>query len=596
MKISNRISLIAGLVGGVLGAVDDSWISEQWDAIIVGAGPAGIVVASRLSEAGLKTLLLEGGGLSYGITGGDLDSRRPEWLSGTNLTRVDVPGLYKSIFADGGNLTCGAEVNAYGGCTIGGSSAINAGLFFEPPASDWDLYFPAEWNSTNMDGAIQRLYDTQPSTNLTSRDGIRYLQTGYDAARKWLVDGLGYKDVDINAQADDKTKVFGYPIFDYSNGQRGGPVTTYLQSALQRNNFRLQSGVRVVRVERDGDTATGVTAMINGVETIISVTPTGRVVLSGGAVQSPSLLMYSGIGDAENLSKLSAAGKLSANLTSGEWINSTAIGAGLFDNPNTFIELQSASLESKIYSYESPPTNDSALYLDSRSGPYTFASETSVFWTTITHDDGSITGVQGTIDSSGYSDFNNDNTITLNIYGTSGLLSTGSVILDSNFIPGPSDNIYYSNPRDALDISTFIYDIFRGLPSAGLTPMNIAQNSTRGEIETYITTASAYARGTVNHWSSSCRFGACVDSNTTVMGMGNVHVVDASILAPVTVNPQFAVMAAAERASELILGVAGVECNFCGEKDVKDVSVGAGAGYGAYGAYGAYASYGSYKE
>lgn len=34
-------------------------------------------VASRLSEAGLKTLLLEGGGLSYGVTGGDLDLRRP---------------------------------------------------------------------------------------------------------------------------------------------------------------------------------------------------------------------------------------------------------------------------------------------------------------------------------------------------------------------------------------------------------------------------------------------------------------------------------------------------------------------------------------
>jgi cellobiose dehydrogenase (acceptor) len=33
-------------------------------------------------------------------------------------------------------------MNAYGACTIGGSSAINAGLFFEPPASDWDLYFP----------------------------------------------------------------------------------------------------------------------------------------------------------------------------------------------------------------------------------------------------------------------------------------------------------------------------------------------------------------------------------------------------------------------------------------------------------------------
>jgi len=418
-----------------------------------------------------------------------------------------------------------------------------------------------------MDASIQRLYDTQTSTNLTSQDGIRSLQTGYDAARKWLVDGLGYKDVDINAQADDKTDVFGYPIFDYNNGQRGGPVTTYLQSALQRSNFRLQSGVRVVRVERDGDTATGVTALINGVETIISTTPTGRVVLSAGAIQSPSLLMYSGIGDAETLSKLSAAGKLSPNLTSAEWINNTAIGAGLFDNPNTFIELQGDSIESYTYSYDSPPADDKALYLDSRSGPYSFASETSVFWTTIAHADGSIAGLQGTIDSSGYSDFTTNNTITLNVYGTSGLLSSGKVILDDNFIPGPSDDVYYSNPRDAKDIASFIHTIFSALPNSGLTSMNIPQNATESEIETYITTASAYARGMVNHWSSSCRLGSCVDVDTTVIGMQNVHVVDASILAPVTTNPQFAVMAAGERASELILGVAGLECSFCASDD-----------------------------
>lgn len=41
-------------------------------------------------------------------------------------------------------------MNAYGGCTIGGSSAINAGLFFEPPASDWDLYFPAEVSADHL--------------------------------------------------------------------------------------------------------------------------------------------------------------------------------------------------------------------------------------------------------------------------------------------------------------------------------------------------------------------------------------------------------------------------------------------------------------
>ena len=45
-----------------------------------------------MSEAGKKTLLLEQGGPSYYITGG---RERPGWLNGTELSRVDVPGLYK---------------------------------------------------------------------------------------------------------------------------------------------------------------------------------------------------------------------------------------------------------------------------------------------------------------------------------------------------------------------------------------------------------------------------------------------------------------------------------------------------------------------
>lgn len=141
---------------------------------------------------------------------------KQSWLNGTNLTRVDVPGLYKSIFSDQGNLTCGATVNAFGGCTVGGSSAINAGLFFEPPATDYDLYFPSGWKSEDMKNATERLYAKQGSTTITSLDGVRYLQSGYDAAKKWLVDGLGFEEININKFADDKTKVFGHPIFDYA--------------------------------------------------------------------------------------------------------------------------------------------------------------------------------------------------------------------------------------------------------------------------------------------------------------------------------------------------------------------------------------------
>jgi len=538
--------------------VATDWTKQLWDVIVVGAGPAGIIVADRMSEAGLSTLLIEGGGESYGITGGNLDSRRPSWLKGTSLSRVDVPGLYKSIFANGGGLTCGAGTyNAYGGCTIGGSSAINAGLFFQPPASDFDLYFPTGWKSSNMQSAISRLYARQPSSAITSQDKKLYLQSGYTAARKWLVDGLKFKDVAINTQANDKTQVFGRPVFDYSNGQRGGPVTNYLQTSIPRKNFHLQINTIVVRVERTGQQANGVVVLINGKETTIQLSSTGRVILSGGAIRSPSLLMYSGIGQPAVLQKLQAAGKLSPKLSSKEWINTTEIGVGLFDNPNTFIELQGKDIQSYTYSYDNPPAGDKQLYLQQRSGPYSFASETSVFWDTTKRSDGSIAGFQGTIDSSGFGDFTTSNTITLNVYGTSGMKSYGRVVLDDKFIPGPNKNVYYSNPQDQKDIAGFIHKIFQGLPAAGLTPMNIKQTATQAEIEKYITTPSKYAVGSVQHWSSSCRIGKCVDANSVVIGTKNIHVVDASIIAPLTVNPQFGVMAAAERASELILALLG---------------------------------------
>ncbi|KAG5917733.1 hypothetical protein E4U42_007143 [Claviceps africana] len=560
--LSSRLVGVLAAVGAapVTMAATADWASQSWDAIIVGAGTAGIIVADRLSEAGHKTLLLEQGGKSYAVVGG---TERPAWLDSANLSRVDVPGLYTTIFSGASDLLCTPEQSrTYAACTIGGNSAINAGLYFQPPASDWDDYHPPGWHNADVQGAVKRLLQRQPAITDYSQDNQFYLQSGYDEVHKWIVDDAGYTNVSFLDNIEDKDAVFGRPVYNYINGQRGGPVRTYLQSALARNNFHLESGVHVKYVEHTAGVASGVAVQLpSGETTSVKLTAKGRVVLSAGAMLSPKILMYSGIGPSEALAKLAA--KSFTPYNEATWIVQPHVGEGLFDNPNTYIDLSSPKIKSYTYKYADPEPADRDLYLQSRSGPYSFASQTSVFWSYIKHSDGTRAGVQGTVNSAGYSGFTADNTITMNIYGTSGLLSSGRVELsdDGKFSAVPSSDVYYSQSRDAEDIAAFIYSLFQKLPPStptspakdGLTPLNLARDSSLQDIKKYITTPSAYATQAVNHWSSSCRIGKCVDTSTKVIGTQNIHVVDASIVSPLTVNPQFGIMVAAEHGAARIL-------------------------------------------
>lgn len=152
-------------------------------------------------------LLLEAGGPSYAIVG---NSDHPAWLNGANISRVDCPGLYNSIFdssvSSKQSLLCTGAINAFGGCTVGGSSAINAGLYFAPPDADWDSWGIDAWSSKNVHQSAAALQSMIGSGEIvTSSDGQLYLQSSYNAMSKWLA-AANYTEVDVNSQASYNSK------------------------------------------------------------------------------------------------------------------------------------------------------------------------------------------------------------------------------------------------------------------------------------------------------------------------------------------------------------------------------------------------------
>jgi len=183
---------------------------DSYDYIVIGAGPAGLIAATRLAEAKKSVLLLERGGASTFATGG---KRLVPWNN--TLTLYDVPALFLNMAVRTlGEGYC-KDTAAIAGCILGGGGSMNGMAFIRPPKHDFDDKWPKGWKWNDVKEAADRLYERNPGTTLPSKDGKYYDNALWPVMEEWFKSN-GWNYADSIEKPDDKDKSYGHPAINVS--------------------------------------------------------------------------------------------------------------------------------------------------------------------------------------------------------------------------------------------------------------------------------------------------------------------------------------------------------------------------------------------
>ncbi len=273
--------------------------SASYDFIVVGAGSAGAIVANRLSESGqFSVLVLEAGG----------------W---DNRLWIHVPiGFAKTILDKAVNWAFhtepepelnGRRIYWPRGKVIGGSGAINGLIHVRGQREDFDGWRDAGcegWGWSDVLPHFKRLEDHYlGDTDLHGRGGpVAVLKppTKSTLCELFIASGISQglaRNEDFNGEQQDG---IGYYDLTLKRGRRSNSAIGGLNKARKRPNLRIEVNALVERVLFEGTRATGV-AYRNVAGQQVRVEARREVVLCGGAVNSPQLLMLSGVGPAGHL-------------------------------------------------------------------------------------------------------------------------------------------------------------------------------------------------------------------------------------------------------------------------------------------------------
>ncbi|KUI56946.1 Cellobiose dehydrogenase, partial [Cytospora mali] len=444
--------------------------------------------------------------------------------------------------------------------------------WWKPNTVDWDYNFPAGWQSTDMAAATSRVFSRIPGTDHPSLDGQLYLQQGFDVISGGLKAG-GWTSVTANDVPNQKNRTYAHTPYMSSNGERGGPMATYLVTANARSNFKLWTGTSVRRVVRQGGHVTGVEVepyLSGGYSGVVNLTSiTGRVILSAGTFGTAKLLMRSGIGPADQLAVVAGSGTDGATMIGNQsWIE-LPVGYNLDDhvNTDTVVEHPNVTFYDFYAAYDTPNATDESNYLTKRTGILTQAAPNigPMFWDEIPGADGITRQLQWTARVEGSNGTPDGKAMTMSQYLGRGATSRGRTTITSGLDMVVSTLPYLQNEYDVAAVIQGIKNLQAALASVSdLVWTYPAANTT---VEDFVDDmVVSYSNRRANHWIGTAKIGtddgriggsAVVDLNAKVYGTDNLFVVDASIFpGHVTTNPSSYVVTVAERASEKIVALA----------------------------------------
>lgn len=263
----------------------------------MGAGSAGCVLADRLVRAGERVLLLEAGSWD-----------RDPWIHiPLGFGRIRQKRLHDwGYFSEPQQALAGRTLDIRRGKVIGGSSSINAMVHVRGHPTDFDRWKAGGlegwgWRDVLPDFIEQESWEG-PASSMRGKSGpVNVRPSRYrDPLTEAVLEAATSKGHPLveDYNAEDQHGV-GILQFTIRHGRRCSAATAFLRPSLSATTLSVQTGVLVTSLLLDGDTVRGVVYQHQGKE--LTAQAEKEVLLCAGVINSPQIMMLSGIGDPAEL-------------------------------------------------------------------------------------------------------------------------------------------------------------------------------------------------------------------------------------------------------------------------------------------------------